>query len=75
MSGILNNHSQQREEIRVVLRNDARLIRKRAFCMACGGYLFSYFDEMAIIVEGKTEPQNRQIEVTCFKCKVVYQIC
>jgi hypothetical protein len=75
VSGILNDKSIEREVIRIVLRNGANLIRKKAYCMACGRYIFSYYDEMSIIVEGATEPQARQIEVTCFGCKVVYLVC
>jgi hypothetical protein len=64
-----------REEVRIVLRNGNKLLRKKVYCMSCGGYLFSYFDEMSIIIDGHSEPQQRQIEITCFRCKVVYQIC
>lgn len=75
MSGVLNNKSYEREEIRIVLRNGNKLVKKKAYCISCGRYLFSYFDELAIIIDGHSEPQQRQIEVTCFGCKVVYQIC
>lgn len=68
------NVSIGREEIRIVLRNTDKLIKKRLFCPTCGHYLCSYYDELAIIIEGMTQPQQRQVEVTCFNCKVVYQI-
>ena len=64
-----------RTEIRVVLNNSSKLIKKRFYCMSCGKYVCSYYDEMSLIIDGQTEPQSRQIEVTCFTCKVIYQFC
>lgn len=69
-----NNMSTEREEIRVVLRNGNKLVKKRFHCSSCGHYVFSYYDELSIIIDGMSEPQQRQIEITCFRCKVVYQV-
>ncbi len=70
-----NNLGEGREAIRIVLTNASKLTRKRAFCLCCGSYLFAYYDEIKLIIEGQTEAQPRQIEIRCYTCKVEYQIC
>lgn len=64
-----------RDVIRVVMTNATKMVKKRAYCMACGQYIFSYYDEMSLIIDGHTEPQQRQIDVQCLSCKTIYQIC
>lgn len=63
------------ESITIVLKTIYPKTKRRIFCMNCGGYLFSSYKQITMIINGAASETEVVSEIYCSKCRTVYEIC
>lgn len=76
MSGMYEAVMGAPEVVTYVLKNPYQKIKRRLFCMYCGGFLQVTYKEIAMVIEGSpADPEAITAEIKCSKCKAIIEIC
>lgn len=76
MSGMYEKIVGKPEIVTLILKNPYIRIKRRLFCIFCGAFLQVTYKQVDKILEGTpAEPTTIEAEITCPKCKALFETC